>query len=152
MLKKPAQIKSTIVFLIAFVFFFSNCRSGETGITETDKVTNSIAGQEIDLDSLIQKNKINIVDFYSEYCPPCVKIAPMLKELDKKREDIAVIKIDINRPDIKGIDWNSPVSKQFNLRSIPYFMIYDKYGNMQYEGQKAYNYVLDILKEEKILN
>jgi thiol-disulfide isomerase/thioredoxin len=94
----------------------------------------------------IVKGKTNIIDFYSEYCPPCKRIAPFLKKLDARRGDIVVIKIDINRTGVKGIDWQSPVAKQFMLKSIPYFIVISPWGKLMYEGKEAYNYVVQQLR------
>ena len=102
----------------------------------------------VNLKKSIVKGKTNIIDFYSEYCPPCKRIAPFLKKLDARREDIAVIKIDINRTGVEGIDWDSPVAKQFRLKSIPYFIVITPWGKFMCEGKEAYNYVVQQLKAE----
>jgi len=102
----------------------------------------------INLKERIVKGKTNIIDFYSEYCPPCKRIAPFLKKLDNRRADIAVIKIDINRTGVKRIDWESPVAKQFKLKSIPHFIIISPWGKFMCEGKEAYNYVIQQLKVE----
>ncbi len=102
----------------------------------------------INLEKKIVKGKTNIIDFYSEYCPPCKRIAPFLKKLDNSRADIAVIKIDINRPGVKGIDWQSPVAKQFKLKSIPYFVVISPWGKFMCEGKEAYNYVVQQIRVE----
>jgi thiol-disulfide isomerase/thioredoxin len=82
----------------------------------------------VNLEKKIVKGRTNIIDFYSEYCPPCKRIAPFLRKLDARREDIAVIKIDINRAGVEGIDWDSPVAKQFRLKSIPHFIVISPWG------------------------
>ena len=104
----------------------------------------------VNLEKKIVKGKTNIIDFYSEYCPPCKEIAPFLKKLDDRRADIAVIKIDINRTGVTGIDWQSPIAKQFKLKSIPYFIVISPRGKLMCEGKKAYNYVVQQLRVEGI--
>lgn len=99
-------------------------------------------GREMDLKDHLVKGKINIVDFYSDYCPPCVKIAPLLAELDKKDEGKVVIKVDINRKGVEGIDWQSPLARQYNLQSIPHFRIYDEKLELVNEGRPAFNRIL----------
>ncbi|NOY22867.1 MAG: thioredoxin family protein [Acidobacteria bacterium] len=101
----------------------------------------------INLTSMIESGKTNIVDLYSEYCPPCHAIAPYLEKLAKARPDIHVIRIDINRKDHKGIDWGSPIARQFNLRSIPHFLIIGGEGKVLKEGKSAYKKVVDMIKE-----
>jgi thiol-disulfide isomerase/thioredoxin len=103
-------------------------------------------GQEIDIQNFVQPNKITIFDFYSEFCGPCKKISPKLKRLDRRREDIIIHQVDINRPGIRGIDWGSPVARQYNLRSIPYFIIYDSSGSLTLRGQEAYEEIMRLIR------
>jgi thiol-disulfide isomerase/thioredoxin len=98
-------------------------------------------GQKVDVANYLVPGKTTIVDFYSEYCPPCRAIAPKLVNLHKSRDDIAVVKVDINRPGVKGIDWESPVAQQYQLHSIPHFKIYGPDGKLQAEGDAAYDQV-----------
>ncbi|MBA7715850.1 hypothetical protein ES703_124908 [subsurface metagenome] len=102
----------------------------------------------VNLEKRIVKGKTNIIDFYSEYCPPCKRISPFLKKLDVRRGDIVVIKIDINRTGVEGIDWDSPVAKQFRLKSVPYFIVISPWGKLICEGKEAYNYVVRQLRVE----
>ncbi len=104
----------------------------------------------INIQKEIVKGKINIIDFYSPFCPPCKKIAPFLKKLDDQRRDIVVITIDINRPGVMGIDWKSPVAQQFNLKSIPYFIVISPFGKLMCEGKEAYSYVVQLMRVEGI--
>ncbi len=107
-------------------------------------------GAEFAVEAHLQRGKTNIVDFYSDYCPPCRKISPLLIKLREKRTDLAVIKVDINREGVKGIDWSSPVARQYGLRSIPHFQIYDGQGNLLKEGQEAYMQVILMLAQAGI--
>ena len=100
----------------------------------------------IDLSSMVVSGKTNIVDMYSEFCPPCRAIAPYLEKLAKARSDIHVIRIDINRKGHRGIDWASPIAKQFGLRSIPHFIIVDGNGKVLEEGKSAYKEVVKMIK------
>ena len=105
----------------------------------------------VNLNERIVKGKTNIVDLYSEFCPPCVQIAPLLIRLDEKRSDIAIVKININRDGVSGIDWQSPVARQFKLKSIPHFIIVSPSGKLKCQGKKAYKFVLKQLREERII-
>ena len=102
-------------------------------------------GQTITLSDHLVKGKITIVDFTSDYCPPCRAIAPKLDELHRRRDDLAVVKVDINRPDVRRIDWQSPVAQQFALRSVPHFKIFDGEGKLIAEGNEARQRVNEFL-------
>ncbi len=102
-------------------------------------------GKPIKLEDYVVSGKTTIFDFSSEYCPPCRAIAPKLAKLHVDREDIAVVTVNINRPDVKGIDWRSPVAQQFRLQSIPHFVIYGPDGTLKSEGDSAASQVMSWL-------
>ncbi|MEA3400156.1 MAG: thioredoxin family protein [Armatimonadota bacterium] len=104
-------------------------------------------GKEVSLEDHVVAGKITIFDFYSDYCPPCRVISPKLEELAARRDDIAVVKVDINRPGVSGIDWQSPVARKYSLHSIPHFVIYDADGRVMAEGRRAYQQVNEWLRQ-----
>ncbi len=93
-------------------------------------------GKEVNLADYVVPGKTTVFDFTSHYCPPCEKIAPELDKLHAKRADIVVVAVDINRPDVKGIDWSSPTAKQFKLGSIPHFKVYGPDGKLVAEDTR----------------
>lgn len=87
-------------------------------------------GAEVKLADFLVTGKTTIFDFTSEYCPPCRAYAEPLLLLHQKRDDVAVVKVDINRAEIHRIDWSSPVAQQYGLRSIPHFKVYGPDGKL----------------------
>lgn len=138
--------------LIIFGYLMISHNTPETeGVTARDSNLPAYQpGEPTDIKKMLQPGKTNIFDFYSDYCPPCKKISPLLEKLDQVREDIVVIKIDINREGVRGIDWNSPLARQYNLSRIPHFMVYDPQGNLTHEGSPAWVQVSQLLAEEGI--
>ena len=112
------------------------------------------SGQTLDLKSLPVKGSTTVVDCYSQYCPPCMRLAPLLEQLAEKRSDLVIKKVDIQRPEISGhIDWQSPLAKQLGLGSIgiPYFIIFDQNGKQMAQGKEATKRVLGWLQEAGLL-
>lgn len=105
--------------------------------TKGEKPLSISQGQKVELSQFLIKGRITIFDFTSEYCPPCRGYSDPLYQLHRKRADVAVVKVDINRPEIHRIDWESPVSVQYELRSLPYFKIYGADGKLLVEGPEA---------------
>jgi thiol-disulfide isomerase/thioredoxin len=105
-----------------------------------------LGGEEMQLSDYLVPGKTTVFDFHSEFCPPCREIAPMVEKLHETRDDIAVVEVDINRPGVQGIDWKSPVAREFNLDSIPHFKIFGPDGKLKAEGDSAYDQVLGWLK------
>ena len=58
-------------------------------------------GQALDVKSLLVKGKTTVIDFYSPFCPPCVRLAPIMAQLAAKRPDLAIEKVNINRPEFR---------------------------------------------------
>ncbi len=110
-------------------------------------------GQTIDLSKLPAKGKVTVVDVFSPYCPPCMKLAPMLEQLAQKRSDLVIKKVNIQRPSVSGkIDWQSPLAQQLSLHAIPHFMIFNAQGKLEAQGQEATKQVIGWLKEAGLLN
>lgn len=107
-------------------------------------------GEPVTLADHMIPGKMMVFDFYSDYCPPCVRVAPLLEQLHARRADVAVVKVDINRPGLKGIDWRSPVAQQFKLQAVPHFKVYGPDGKLVAEdgpaGAKAREIVMGLLQ------
>lgn len=92
-------------------------------------------GQPVTLTDYCIPGRTTVFDFYSDFCGPCVQVAPLLERLHQTRDDIVVVKVDINRPGVKGIDWRSPVAQQYGMRSIPHFKVYGPDGKLMAEDR-----------------
>lgn len=90
-------------------------------------------GAKVKLADYLVGGKTVIFDFYSDFCGPCVQMSPLLEQLHAARADVIVVKVDINRPGVKGIDWKSPVAQQYTLNSIPHFKVYGPDGKLKAE-------------------
>jgi thioredoxin 1 len=108
-------------------------------------------GEELDLKPLLIIGKTNLIDFYSPFCPPCVQLAPVMDKLAEKRPDLVIHKVNINRPDVSGIDWRSPLARQYKLRQVPYFMIFSPQGKLVDQGAVAVEVVKSWLKEAGLM-
>lgn len=53
-----------------------------------------------------------------------------LAPLTKKYPQLAILKVDIR-------DWNSAVSKQYGIQSVPYMAVFDQKGQLMGEGDSA---------------
>lgn len=87
-------------------------------------------GETVNLADYLVPGKTVIFDFTSKYCPPCRFYDEPLHKLHLERDDLVVVKVDINRPGVKRIDWDSPVARQFGLQSIPQFKVYGPDGKL----------------------
>lgn len=105
-------------------------------------------GQMITLSTNAVAGKYTIFDFGSEYCGACGPVAQELAELTKQRPEIAVRRLDVNRFGKEGIDWDSPICKQFHIGSLPAFIIYGPNRIELSRGKDAYYQVHECLRKE----
>lgn len=68
---------------------------------------------------LIQSDIPVLVDFYADWCGPCVAMGPVLKELSSELGDTAKI-VKIN------VDKNPQLATQFGIQGIPAFILFQK--------------------------
>ena len=75
-----------------------------------------LTGKEFD--SFTKKGKeLVLVDFFAEWCMPCIVMGPVIEELGKKfKGKIKFGKIDI--------DENNAVAQKFKVFSIPNFILF----------------------------
>ncbi|MGA2017282.1 MAG: thioredoxin family protein [Opitutaceae bacterium] len=100
-------------------------------------------GQAIDIDGLACPGKVTVVDFSSDYCAPCVQLAMFLIKTSKSYpQRYAIRRVNINRPGFNGIDWQSPVSRQYHLESLPMIVVYDNRVRVA-EGSAARQWLMD---------
>ena len=80
-----------------------------------------------------------------------MRLAPIMAKLAAKRPDLAVKKVNINRPEVKGIDWHSPLAQQYQIRQVPYFMIFSPQGKLVAQGRDAAGTVQGWLQEAGLM-
>ncbi len=126
-----------------FPLFLLCCLLGMTTATAASRHTKgekplSIAqGREVNLTDFLVTGKTTLFMFTSEYFPPCRDFAEVLLQLHQQRDDLAVVKVDINRIEVHKIDWESPVVKQYAIPSLPFFKIVGPNGQLLAEGKPA---------------
>jgi thiol-disulfide isomerase/thioredoxin len=104
-------------------------------------------GRMLSVDSLAAAGTITVVDFSSDYCAPCVDLAMFLIQTSKSYPArYAIRRININRPGFVGIDYKSPVSRQYNIKDLPFIVVYDNKMKVA-EGNAARQWLIDDIKK-----
>jgi thioredoxin 1 len=85
-----------------------------------------------------KKNPLVIVDFYAEWCMPCLMLAPIMEGIAEKNKNIKFVKINV--------DEAKDLSIQYKITTIP-CVIFFKDGK---EVDRIENGVSEARIEEKI--
>ena len=65
---------------------------------------------------VLESDKPVLVDFWAPWCGPCRIVAPHLEELAGEREDLRVVKLNV--------DENPQTSSRYNVMSIPTILLF----------------------------
>lgn len=66
----------------------------------------------------VSKGKV-LVDFFATWCGPCKMLAPILEEIDERKEagDLLIVKVDVDEVGV--------VAAKFGIQSIPTLILFE---------------------------
>ncbi len=128
------------MFVILFLLGCLTAIPAFAGVTDGNS---GKTGQPIDVKKFVKPGQTTVIDFYSKSCAPCMKLAPMLDAMASRRPKTQVVKLNIDRPGAQGIDFDSPLAKQYKIEGVPFLMVFDESGSLKAQGQSALNMVLE---------
>lgn len=94
-------------------------------------------GTPVDVQRYLVPGKYNIVGYFSPYDGTSINLGRQLYQLTQIRNDIAVRTVNVNRPGVEGIDWQSPIMQGSRIQKLPYFEIYDPSQHLRAHGRPA---------------
>jgi thioredoxin 1 len=76
----------------------------------TDVTDNSFQAE------VIESDKPVLVDFWAAWCGPCRVVAPVLEEIASERDDLRIVKLDV--------DANQQTAANYEVLSIPTMILF----------------------------
>lgn len=66
---------------------------------------------------VLTSDKVVVVDFYADWCVPCIAITPILEELEQEfKDDVVFYKLNV--------ETNKKIYTKYNVRGIPTILIF----------------------------
>lgn len=104
-------------------------------------------GTECHVERYLVPGKYNVVMYYSPYDAPSMSYAQRLMQLPQVNRNVAVRTMNINRPEIQAVDWESQIALDLELRSLPFFVIYGPRQELRAKGRPAFEQVNQFIRE-----
>ncbi len=112
------------IFLILF-FLITFLPGPNCQAADIETITH---GDTVNIKEHLVPGKYVLFDFYADWCGPCKGLEPILIKLaSQQSESLALRKVDI-------IDWQSAVSQQYRVSSIPHLKLFGPDGSLIAEG------------------
>lgn len=118
-----------ILFLTVLTLMLTSCFAGEKDTGKLEHLTKETFQEKI-FDFEVNKKwdfkgeLPAIIDFYADWCAPCRKVAPIMKELSEEyKGKIVIYKIDTEE--------QRELAGMFGIRSIPAILFIPKEGQPQ---------------------
>jgi thioredoxin 1 len=94
-------------------------------------------------EKVLKSKKVVLVDFWAEWCPPCLAMAPTLEKLAKEMDE----NVDVVKVNIEKTAENGQLATEHNVQSIPNMLVF-KDGNVVNEvvGLVSQQFLEDVLK------
>jgi len=84
----------------------------------TVKANESKGMDIVEYNKMLSTDKKVLIDFYAEWCGPCKKMEPFLKQMTTDmQKDVTIIRIDVDK--------NKELAQHLNIDALPTLIIYD---------------------------
>lgn len=121
---KNKNIRSLINYILALIVFFSSTILAAVTLPFRvfwnfffkSKNKKIITASNQNLDRLINQNNIVLIDFWAEWCGPCLVMNPIIEEFSTNIKKVQVVKINA--------DLNMKTMRELNVRGLPHFLLY----------------------------
>ena len=88
-----------------------------------------------------------LVDFWAEWCPPCVVVAPLLEQVVKERDgDVLLVKLEVDEGE------NMKLAGRYQVRGFPTIILFeDGEEKGRFSGAKPASHIEQFIDEHSEL-
>lgn len=122
--EKEKSLKTIINYIIAFILFFISTliaaftfpfRSIFKKIFKCKNNSTIIQLNEKNIDSILRNEKTILIDFWAEWCGPCLMMGFVIKKFASESKNIRVAKVNA--------DFNKKIIEKYQIRGLPQFVL-----------------------------
>lgn len=110
--------------MVSTILFAQEQKSGEVIVMNKEMFLKQVFNYEKSTEWKYEGKKPAIIDLYADWCAPCRKVAPIMKELaEKYKDEIVIYKVNVDK--------EKELAALFNATSIPLFVFIPMEGTPQ---------------------
>ncbi|MDB2384898.1 thioredoxin family protein [Polaribacter sp.] len=118
------SIANIFHYIIAFIIFFSSTlisvfsfpfRFVYKNFNTNKKNSKILKANTENIDELIKKEKIVLLDFWAEWFGPCLMMHPILEKFSEESKHITIVKVNA--------DLNRKLLSRFQIKGLPQFVL-----------------------------
>jgi len=111
-------------YIVAFILFIlSTIIAGLTfpiryiykKIVKNKNDSDILEPDEKNFDTILNKEKLILIDFWAEWCGPCVMMSSIIEKFAAESKNIKVIKVNA--------DFNKNIIEKYQIRGLPQFIL-----------------------------
>ncbi len=117
-------LRNTLRYVLAFIVFMSSTlwaqitmpfRLLKKTVVRKKEIPGIVKMTGENIDTLLSERSLVLIDFWAEWCGPCIMMNPTLEAFALSNPDLCVAKVNA--------DLNSAILKRFRVKGLPQFVL-----------------------------
>jgi len=110
---RPVAVFIAVFLLLSIISCKNNTNEKKQAQTNNSNITSIDDAEQLNKIFEISNERLLILEFYADWCPPCKELAPILEKIaNEKNETVSIYKIDIDR--------HRELMNSFRITGIPH--------------------------------